>query len=56
MQNQQATNYAELISINDPMVLEQRLKSLLQSKNMFFTADKATPGIDITNEENKDQD
>lgn len=46
--------YAELLSITDPLILEERLKGILQTKNQFFIAENATPGINITNEENKE--
>ena len=49
-----ADKYADLLSMTDPAALEERLKSLLQSKNQFFGPDQATPGIEITNEENQD--
>ena len=49
-----ADKYADLLNMTDPAALEQRLKSLLQSKNQFFPADSATPGLEITNEENKE--
>lgn len=50
----QADKYADLLSITDPHALENRLKSLIQTKHEIYTADHTTPGIDIVNEEHKD--